>query len=53
MIIFLNFEDPNGDERIEVFAQGTLEARNFIFKTSVGLYSIIKGISEIELIKRE
>ena len=37
----------------EVCPQGTYKTQNFIFKTSVALCSITKGISEMRQLERE
>ena len=38
---------------VEVCSQGTYTTVNFIFKTSVVLYSVTKRISEMHQLKRE
>ena len=48
----LEFQQSKGRRESEVFPHGTYEVKNFILETSVGLYSVIKGISEIRLLER-
>ena len=50
---FRNLSYPKGDKKVRFFLQGSCNAQNITFKTSIGLYSITKGIYKIYLLERE